>query len=190
MSCPPDSMGTGADSSNSSCLLTSCFTLGGISIKKQHYKFTFAKCHEHLDHISVSVPLATTFSLQFVPWTVVATNMSRLELRHPTFNIPEPMILNKTVVAELDKTLATLDGQLTESTSAVNADISTIHTGTSLSSSDYVAYIALSFSLTSCTTWPIVFYLYRRYGLQRSVQQNTCHCGKLRATTGHVNEVS
>ena len=122
------------------------------------------------DHISVSVPLSSSTSLEFVPWVYATTNLTNFSLNHPIFDIPEPEHFNKSVIRELDATLATLDGQLTASVSTANADISTIHTETSLTSTDYVAYIALSFSLVRCTTWFIVCCLYRKYGLQQSVK--------------------
>ena len=139
------------------------------------------------DHISVSVPLSSATSLEFVPWESATTNLVDLSLNHPILDIPEPEHFNKSVLRELDATLATLHGQLTASVSAVNADILTIHAGTTLSSTDYVAYLALSFSLLNCTTWFIICCLYRKYDLQRPVTQLRCRCGKLRSTTSARN---
>ena len=89
------------------------------------------------------------------------------------------MILNHTVVAELDATLATLDGKLTASVSTANAEIDTIHSGTSLSSTDYVAYVALSFSIISFATCLLAYCLYRKHGLQHPCPHDKCSCGKL-----------
>ena len=89
------------------------------------------------------------------------------------------MILNHTVVAELDATLATLDGKLTASVSTANAEIDTIHAGTSLSSTDYVAYVALSFSIISFATCFLAYCLYRKHGLQHPRPLDKCSCGKL-----------
>ena len=93
------------------------------------------------------------------------------------------MILNHTVVVELDATLATLDGKVTASVSAANAEIDTIHAGTSLSSTDYVAYVALSFSIISFATCLLAYCLYRKHGLQHPRPHDKCSCGKLRLPT-------
>jgi len=85
-------------------------------------------------------------------------------LNHPTFDIPAPVVLNKTVLAELDATLATLDGKLTASVSTVKDEISTIDAGNSLPSADYVAYIAFSLSVISCATCILAYCLYRKHG--------------------------
>ena len=63
------------------------------------------------DHLSVSVPLATASSVQFVPWAAAVNNLSELTFDHPSFVIPTPEQLNKTVLADLDTTFTALDGQ-------------------------------------------------------------------------------
>ena len=131
------------------------------------------------DHIRISVPLSMASSLQFIPRTAAATNTSRLILNHPTFHIPAPVILNHTVVAELDATLATLDGKLTALVSAANVEIDTIHAGTSLSSTDNVAYVALSFSIISPATCLLANCFYRKHGLQHQRPHDKYSCGKL-----------
>ena len=99
-------------------------------------------------------------------------------------------ITHKSVLRELDVTLATLDGKLAASVSEVNAHINTIHAGASLSSTDYVAYVALSFSVISCTTWLIVYCIYRKHGFEHPSQHNRCSCGKLRTSTSVRDQAS
>lgn len=136
------------------------------------------------DHNSVSVPLSSAASLEFVPWVSATTNLTDLTFNHLIFDIPEPEHFNKSVLRELDATLATLDGKLTASVSKVNADINTIHSCVALSRTDYVAYVALSFSIISCRAWILVCCcLYRKHGFQQPSPHCTCSCGKLRLPT-------
>ena len=52
------------------------------------------------ERISVSIPLSTKASLEFVPWAPTTTNLSQLDLNHPSFDIPEPERFNKTLLQE------------------------------------------------------------------------------------------
>lgn len=130
----------------------------------------------------ISFQDVTTTSLRVEGWGP-ASYQTDPTLNHLIFEIPEPDHFYKSVLRELDATLATLDSKLTTSVSEVNADINTIDAGKSLSSPDYVAYVVFSFSVISCTSWLIVYCIYRKHGFQHPSQHNRYSYGKLRTAT-------
>lgn len=137
------------------------------------------------DQISVSVPLSSATSLEFISWDAAANNLSTLSLNHPTFDIPEPEILNTSVIKELDATLATLDGQFTASESATDQHLSNLQADSNIYNNGYWAYIALASSLVNSLCIITACYLSRRHN---GAQQSTtlCRCGRprLQGTAG------
>ena len=132
------------------------------------------------DHISVSVPLSSAVSLEFVPWVSATNNLTKLTLNHPTFNIPEPESFNKTVLRDLDTTLATLDGQFTASEAATTQQIETTQADAILTTSDYMSYLALALSVINGLCFIITYCIsHRNNGRQNNpVDTPRCVCGK------------
>lgn len=92
------------------------------------------------DHLSVCVTLSTASSMQFIPWMAVNTNSTRPIFGHPTFNIPPPSFLNKTVMADLDATFQTLNGDLRTSIAMAEHEIDGISETSTTSYTSYVAF--------------------------------------------------
>lgn len=92
------------------------------------------------DHLSVCVTLSTASSMQFIPWMAVNTNSTRPIFDHPTFNIPPPSFLNKTVMADLNATFQTLNGNLPTSIAMAEHEIDGISETSTTSYTSYVAF--------------------------------------------------
>lgn len=117
------------------------------------------------EHLSVSIPFYTATSIQFVTWQSAAFNVTTVSFSHPVFDIPSPVKLNTTVLAELDSTMATLDGKLTSTILSANDQIDTISTSTTMEATDYIAGVALGLSLVSCMGLTVLIFCYRNHGL-------------------------
>ena len=105
--------------------------------------------------------LFTNKTLEFIPWAPTTTNMTDLTLNHPTFHIPEPESFNKTVLGDLNSTLATLNGKFTASESATFQQIDNIQGDAVLTTSDSVTYVALTLGLVNCLSFIITLYLFQ-----------------------------
>ena len=134
------------------------------------------------DRLSVSVPLVTASSIQFVPWAAAVNNLSEPTLDHSLFAIPKPEQLNRTVLADLDTTFTALDGQfstaLAEDIHSVN---NTIHDSSSMGLPGYLSGFALAFSI-SCLGVISLTVLYRRSNgnrLDGPTLRARCRCGRL-----------
>ncbi|KAL9973740.1 hypothetical protein ACROYT_G020234, partial [Oculina patagonica] len=131
------------------------------------------------NQLSVSVPLSSATSLEFIPWVAAANNLSTLSLNHPTFDIPEPEVLNNTVINDLDSTLATLDGQFTVSEAATDQHLSNLQAASTIYDNGYWAYIALALSLVNSLCIITACYLsHRHHGEHEST--TLCRCGRPR----------
>ena len=134
------------------------------------------------DTLTVSVPLTTASSLQYISWQAALSNDSQPFWAHPSFDIPPPTVLNHTVLAALDSTMKTLDGQLTTNIAATNDEIDAISTETAMGPTDYVAGVALALSLLSCIGLTIFLSYYRHHGepvARRSTTNQCVHCNRL-----------
>ena len=144
-----------------------------------------------LDHcperLSVSIPLSTASSMQFIPWSAAAPNMSQTIFTHPVFDIPTPANLNKSVLADLDSTFTALDGQLLNSITATNESIAQLHTESSLEITDYVAGFALGFGLFNSVTLTVLLFYIRQHGSfgRRSRNCPRCHLRSRTTTAAH-----
>ena len=108
-------------------------------------------------HLTVSVPMASDYNLQFISWSAAATTRTFTPFNHPRFDISPPVHFNKTVMAELDATFNTLDGQLTQSIQATCDKIDNIHDSSLATATDYVAYYSREISLINMC-FPIFLY--------------------------------
>ena len=101
-----------------------------------------------IDHcpaqISISIPLSTASSMQFVAWSAAAPNISQKVFTHPVIYLPPPMHLNKSVFAELDSTFTALDGQLSASITETNNSIDHLQTESSMGITGYIAGLPLA----------------------------------------------
>ena len=113
-------------------------------------------------HITVSVPMATTLHLRFTSWARVTLNSTMAFFKHAVFDIPPPEHLNKTILDSLDATFNTLDGQLTESIQTTSKKIDEIHESSTTSTTDYVAYSALSIGILNLVLCIVLFCLRSR----------------------------
>ena len=112
-------------------------------------------------HITVTVPMASPYLLQFTPWAPVFINVSSASFRHPVLDIPPPEHLNKSVLRDLDSTFDIIDGQLTRTLTTVNNDIDRIHEEPNAVTA-YIGYAALGFSIFSCIVSFILIHLFRQ----------------------------
>ena len=136
------------------------------------------------DRLSVSVPLVTASSVQFVPWAAAVNNYSAFAFDHKNFVIPAPEQLNKTVLADLDATFTALDGQLSTALADDTRSINSIHETSSMGLPGYLSGFALAFSLISCLGVISLTVLYRRSNGHRLGSPTTrprCRCGRLTA---------
>lgn len=138
------------------------------------------------DHLSVSVPLSSASTMQFTPWEAVVTSTNHTVFDHPTLDIPAPSFLNKTVLAELDSTFQTLDGDLSATTSAAENEINDITETSTISTTCYMACFALGLSMLSCLSWFIVCYFFfsRHAKNPNTLQAKVCRCGRQQAPAG------
>ena len=102
------------------------------------------------DHLRVSIPLATTSSVHFIPRAVAVHNLSEPTFDHPRFAIPAPEQLNQTVLADLDTTFTALDGQLSTSLADDIHSINSIHDNSSMGLPGYLSGFALAFNVINC----------------------------------------
>ena len=144
------------------------------------------------DHLSVSVPLSTPATMQFVPWATVMTNDTHSVFGHPALDIPAPSFLNRTVLADLDSTFKTLDGDLSATTSAADHEINDITAISTTSTTSYVAYSALGLSLLSCFSWFIVCYFSfsRHAAPTNALRSKVCRCRRKRTKAGTDDTLS
>ena len=136
------------------------------------------------DRLIVSVPFYTANSMQFVPWQTAISNLTTMSFNHPVFDIPPPTQLNKTVLSDLDSTMATLDGELSSTIWNANSQIDSLTTGTATVPSDYIAGVALGLSLLSCLAVTIILFQYRRNGLSNGINNRCRHCRRRCAFPG------
>ena len=61
--------------------------------------------------IALTVPMLTTYSVQYVPWTTANSDEMLLKLHHDAIDIPPPTTLNHSTLDELDATYHALDGE-------------------------------------------------------------------------------
>lgn len=114
--------------------------------------------------ITVTVPMASLFQLQFTPWAPVLVNASA-KFRSPVLDIPPPSHSNQSVLNDLETTFSTLDGQLSDTIRKTNQHIADIQDSSATTATAYVAYFTLALSLLSClvsTTFLCVFCQLRR----------------------------
>ena len=117
------------------------------------------RCPEHL---TVSMPLASASHIRFVPWASLTANTTLASFNHITLTIPTPVTLNKSILDSLDATFTALDGQLTQSIQTTSDDIADIHDSYLSTSTDYVAYSALSVGILNLVLTFVSFYLHTR----------------------------
>ena len=109
--------------------------------------------------ISVTVPMASPFLLKFTPWAPALANDSGILFSHKTLDIPPPEHLNKSILNALDKTFNAIDGQLTRSLETTNNEIDAI-TEEPDTTTAYIGYAALAFSLVSCIVNVVLIHLF------------------------------
>ena len=132
------------------------------------------------DRFSVSIPLATTSSVQFIPWSTAVTNLSKPDFNHPSFQLPSPAQLNTSVLTDIDNTFTTLDGELTSSLDADDQSITNIQASSSTTLSGYLAGFALALSVCSIIGVLILTIHYRRSNGNRVDKPTVsrCRCGR------------
>ena len=133
------------------------------------------------DRLSVSVPLVTASSVQFVPWAAAVNNLSEFKLDHSPFAIPEPEQLNKTVLADLDTTFTALDGQFSTTLAEDICSVNNIHDSSLMGLPGYLSGFASAFSI-SCLGVISLTVLYRRSNgnrLDGLTLGARCRCGRL-----------
>ena len=90
-------------------------------------------------HITISVPLASASHIRFAPWETLTANATQTNFYHAAVSIPAPLQLNQSVLASLDSTFDSLDGQLTQSIQHTSEDISRIQESNNTTTTEYVA---------------------------------------------------
>lgn len=134
--------------------------------------------------MTVLVPLVTPSTMQFIPWAGVTYNASSTSFSYPSFDIPSPARLNKSVIDNLDATFTSLDGQLTTSLNEVDHEINHLHSTSITPTTDFVAYSALALALFSSVGVLIILLVSRRHVKRNS--RRTCQCGRLIAGAREV----
>lgn len=129
--------------------------------------------------ITVTVPIASPFQLQFTLWAPVLANES-VTFSRPVLDIPPPAHLNKSVLSELVTTFSTLDGQLSDAIRATNKNIADIQESSATTATAYVAYFARAFSLLSCLVSTILICVFRQFhrsgnNADHAVTTTFCH---------------
>ena len=129
--------------------------------------------------ITVTVPIASPFQLQFTPWAPVLANDS-VTFNRPVLDIPPPAHLNESVLHELDTTFSTLDGQLSDTIRETNENIADIQESSVTTATAYVAYFALALSLLSCLVSAILTCVLRQFcrssnNADHAVTTTFCH---------------
>ena len=96
----------------------------------------------------------------------------------------------QTVIAELDSTLHTLDGQLTNSLLNVNDHIDTISTETAMGPTDFITGFALDLRILSCFGLTLFVFYNRQHGiplLQHGASFSCAICRCRRAASAQPN---
>ena len=132
-----------------------------------------------IDHcqarISISTPLSTASSMQFVPWSAAEPNISQNVFTHPVYDLPPPIRLNKSVLAELDSAFNALDGQLSASVTDTSDSIDHRQTESSMGITEYIAGFALGLSLISCIPLTLLLLHFRRRGTANGKRCTRCN---------------
>ena len=93
----------------------------------------------------MSFPLFTKHTVRYVKWSSDA-DLNLLDLHHQSLKIPPPTYINKTIITSLDRDIADLDDQLTNTIRETNEEIRKIKE-TSLTTTDEVLiYLAVALS--------------------------------------------
>ena len=100
------------------------------------------------DRITFHLPLFTTNSLRYIPWTHANDNL--LALHYKSLNFTPPLHFDNATLNSLEHTFRLLDGQLTNKLASIKHDISHLHTVTTSTLNDRLTYLALA--LTSLNT--------------------------------------
>ena len=110
--------------------------------------------------MTLTVPLFTSTSFQYVPWQSAAEDQPIIQLHHQSLHTLKPILLNRTVLKELELTYQTLDGQLDTQLKKANTDIDNIHESTITTTTDILAYTASGLSILNSILVGILFYLW------------------------------
>ena len=125
--------------------------------------------------ITVTIPMASPYLLQFTPWAPVFANDS-LVFRHTTLDIPPPAHLNKSVLRDLDTTFSTIDGQLSDAIHTTNQEIDHIRDSSFPTTAVSIAYTALGLGIANLFIYFLSFYCtHKRNGSNRCA-----HCQRPR----------
>ena len=100
------------------------------------------------DRITFHLPLFTTNSLRYIPWTHANDNL--LALHYKSLNFTPPLHFDNATLNSLEHTFRLLDGQLANKLASIKHDISHLHTVTTSTLNDRLTYLALA--LTSLNT--------------------------------------
>ena len=103
---------------------------------------SLSSCPETL---SMSFPLFTKHTIRYVKWSSDADD-NLLNLHHQTLQIPPPTYINKTIITELDRDIAGLDEQLTDSIRKANKEIEKIKQSSMTTMDEVLIYFCLALS--------------------------------------------
>ena len=108
-------------------------------------KTTLASCPESL---SISLPLFSSFSITYVHWDTASDDVSPLQLHHKSLSVPPSLIINRTVVNDLDELYQFYDSQLSSSAlEQAETMIDQIEVTSETTITEYVAFVACALSL-------------------------------------------
>ena len=93
--------------------------------------------------LNLHFPLFTEGQFQFIPWTTSAL-LNNSMFTTPVFDIPSPLMLDKTTLKSLNETYNALDSDLTRRLHTVRTEINTLPTNSYSTVSHALIYLTLA----------------------------------------------
>ena len=113
--------------------------------------------------MSLTVPLFSTDTFQYVPWQAAAPNQPIMQLHYKSLHFLPKVKLNNTIKRELEQTYQTLDGKLTSDLQQANDDINDISETSTTSATTVVAYCAMGLTVLNLLIWAFLIHMFCKF---------------------------
>ena len=126
-------------------------------------KTSLATCPETL---TVSLPLFSADTIMYVQWNPDLGDIVPLQLHLESLSVPPPVVINHTVINDLDELYEYYDNQLSSTLDKADSMISQIEVTTETTWTDYLAYASFGLSafnfIMFCVAFRCIHSLVRR----------------------------
>ena len=112
--------------------------------------------------LTVSLPLFSTDKISYVLWDPSSDDMSSLELHHPSLPIPPAIVINRTVINDLDEMFQYYDSQLSSVLEKADSMIDQIEVTTESTITEYIAFVAFGLSILNLFVFCVTFQCIKR----------------------------